>query len=189
MFLVILLDELTRSTERLQAIPSEWAEWVLRLDRTYVTIENGLVDYIDVATTRARTFYNIAIFVFCCYQLPARPHPTASALEKFLRDAPNPEPDFKRKIDYALQMFLQIASDEKYGHIAFKEINKKVAPVEFVFIGTLRIFYVNLLLSYATQYMMFSIIYVSGEILTTHKESCSTSLAATIMTTRPAQTI
>ncbi|EIM82659.1 uncharacterized protein STEHIDRAFT_102019 [Stereum hirsutum FP-91666 SS1] len=124
--------------ERLQAIPSEWSEWVLRLDRTYVTIENGLVDYIDIATTRARTFYNVAILVFCCHALPAtRSQPTASTLEKFLRDTPSPEPEFKRKIDHALQMFLQIASDVKYGQIAFKSPNKKVAPVEFVFIGVL----------------------------------------------------
>lgn len=183
MSLYKLPGSLTKSLERLQAIPSEWSEWVLRLDRTYVTIENGLVDYIDIATNRARTFYNVAILVFCCHALPAtRLQPTASTLEKFLRDTPSPEPDFKRKIDHALQMFLQIASDVKYGQIAFKATNKKVAPVEFVFIGTSETS-PSSCIELPTQTLLS---YTSFVNIQPHKASFSISLTVMITTTTPA---
>lgn len=185
----ILPGSLTQSLERLQAIPSEWSEWVLRLDRTYVTIENGLVDYIDIATTRARTFYNVAILVFCCHALPAtRSQPTASTLEKFLRDTPSPEPEFKRKIDHALQMFLQIASDVKYGQIAFKSPNKKVAPVEFVFIGTSEMFSL-IPCRVANSNIISFLSYTSFVNIQPYKASFSISLTVMITTTTPAQDI
>ncbi|KAH7913136.1 hypothetical protein BJ138DRAFT_1059555 [Hygrophoropsis aurantiaca] len=124
------------AAEKLQAISSPWAEWISDLEARHVTSEQGLGVVVQWDTKRGRDFQCIAQFVYCCDGLPDHLLPTAQKLEKWLIRVDSPPPTFKTQMNDVLKAFWHIANTDGLN-AAFKKVEKRVAPVEFVFIGIL----------------------------------------------------
>jgi hypothetical protein len=111
-----------------------------------VNVESrGLGSVLEWDTSRGRDFQCIAQLVYCCDGLPEHPLPTAQKLEKWLKRVDNPPTTFMAQINDVLSEFWHIATTPELN-FPFTEVDKRVAPVEFVFIGILlypfkRIFY------------------------------------------------
>jgi hypothetical protein len=126
--------------EKLQAIASPWAEWVSELETKHVICDGGLAQVLEWDTKRGRDFQCLAHFVYCCEGFPDQ-HllPTAAKMEKWLTREDSPTHGFKVTINDVLTMFYYIASTPKFNK-GFKLIDKRLAPVEFVFIGEIQRF-------------------------------------------------
>ncbi|KAH9962556.1 hypothetical protein BGW80DRAFT_864202 [Lactifluus volemus] len=126
------------SAEKLQAIASPWANYITHLEKTHVTIDGGLVDQIAFDDTRGRAFQNVAQLVYCCSGLPANQYvPTAAKLDKWL-NAPGgsrPTEAFQDAMAVVLGRLWEIARDPELD-APFRRFTAKIAPIEFVFIGT-----------------------------------------------------
>lgn len=75
--------------------------------------------------------------VYCCDGVSEHPLPTAQKLERWLLRADMPPTGFKARVDEALNEFWVIATDKSSKHYSkgFHQVDKRVAPVEFAFIG------------------------------------------------------
>jgi len=98
--------------------------------------ENGLSQVLQWDTKRGRDFQCIAQFIYCCDGLPEQLFPTAPKMEKWLTRVDKPSQSFQALISDVLSEFWLIATTAqlKYG---FTGIDKRVAPIEFVFVGRL----------------------------------------------------
>lgn len=96
----------------------------------------GLGSVLEWDTSRGRDFQCIAQLVYCCDGLPEQLLPTAQKLEKWLKRVDNPPTAFMTKINNVLSDFWHIATTLGLN-AAFTQVDKRVAPVEFVFIGML----------------------------------------------------
>lgn len=121
-------------SEKLQAIASPWAEWISDLENRHVAAENGLSQVLQWDTKRGRDFQCIAQFVYCCSGLPEKLFPTAQRMEKWLIRVDSPPPLFKTTINEVLTDFWHMATDSKLKY-GFTTIDKRLAPIEFVFVG------------------------------------------------------
>jgi hypothetical protein len=122
-------------SEKLQAIPGPWAEWISKLESKHVMCDGGLAQILEWDTKRGRDFQCIAHFVFCCESYPdVYLLPTAAKMEKWLTREDNPSHEFKNLIDSILNTFYYLAHESTYNK-GFSKIDKRLAPVEFVFIG------------------------------------------------------
>lgn len=99
-----------------------------------MTVENGLSHVLEWDTKRGRDYQNLAHFIFCCDRLPAEDLPTPHKLEVWLSREDPPTESFKNDIEAVLTDFWNMATDRSLNE-AFRVINKRIAPVEFVFIG------------------------------------------------------
>ncbi|KAF8135707.1 hypothetical protein EV363DRAFT_1212435 [Boletus edulis] len=124
------------AAEKLQAISSPWADWIGDLEMRHVNCEGGLAAVLEWDTRRGRDFQCIAQLVYCCDLLPEHALPTAAKLEKWLSRVDKPNQVFKNNIGDVLNEFGYIAMTPALK-AAFEKVDKRVAPVEFVFIGTL----------------------------------------------------
>lgn len=100
-----------------------------------MSCENGITDLIDVDIKRGRNFQSLAHLVYCCYGIPQQLTPSPVKLEKFLTQSEEPTEMFSAAITKVVNELMGIASDKKRNK-AFKEIKPRVAPIEFVFIGS-----------------------------------------------------
>jgi hypothetical protein len=123
------------AAEKLQAVSSPWADYIGMLTQMRLTSATGIADQIQIDTSRGRDFQAIAQFVYCCDGLPEERLPTAAKLEKWLQRTEHPAPNFKEQIKKTMQRFQHMASTPEL-RIGFTAIKNRVAPVEFVFIGT-----------------------------------------------------
>jgi hypothetical protein len=121
----------------LQAISSPRAEWISDLELRHVNTEGGLAEVLEWDTKRGRDFQCIAQLVYCCDSLPEHALPTAQKLEKWLLGSDKPNQAFKAQINDVLTEFGYIAMTPGLN-AAFEQVDKRVAPVEFVFIGKVR---------------------------------------------------
>ncbi|KAI9572171.1 hypothetical protein HD554DRAFT_2067582 [Boletus coccyginus] len=124
------------AAEKLQAISSPWADWIGDLELRHVNCEGGLAEVLEWDTRRGRDFQCIAQMVFCCDLLPEQGLPTAAKLEKWLLRVDKPNQAFMNNIGEVLNEFGYIATTPGLD-AAFEQVDKRVAPVEFVFIGAL----------------------------------------------------
>ncbi|KAI6000605.1 hypothetical protein EDD15DRAFT_2193192 [Pisolithus albus] len=124
------------AAEKLQAISSSWAEWIADLHTRHVNAEGALAQVLEWDTKRGRDFQCIAQMVYCCDSLPEHALPTAQKLERWLSRIDKPSQSFKTRISNTLDAFWNVATVD-HLNAAFKQVDKRVAPVEFVFIGTL----------------------------------------------------
>ncbi|KAJ7781155.1 hypothetical protein B0H16DRAFT_1497258 [Mycena metata] len=124
------------TAEKLAAIDSAWSRWIARLEGRHISIEGGLSQVLNWDTQRGRDFQNVAHFVYCCDGYPDQNVPTAAKMEKWLSRVDPPGEQFKRDIDNALSEFGRIATDPALN-MGFSKVSKRIAPVEFVFIGVL----------------------------------------------------
>lgn len=118
----------------MQAISSPWGEWIAELETRHVNSENGLAHVLEWDTKRGRDFQCLAQLVYCCDLLPDHALPTAQKLEKWLARVDNPNHNFKTHINDVLTVFWHIATSPELN-AGFVQVEKRVAPVEFVFIG------------------------------------------------------
>jgi hypothetical protein len=125
------------NAEKLQAISSPWANYITLLEKTHLTIDGGLIDKISFDDSRGRAFQNIAQLVYCCAGLPVTQRiPTAAKLEKWLNSQDErPSAAFKYAMADVLGRLWELASSEELD-TPFRQFKAKVAPVEFVYIGT-----------------------------------------------------
>jgi len=124
------------AAEKLQAIASPWADWISELDARYISLDNGLMNIIDVDMKRGRDFQSLAQLVYCCDKFPEHSIPTAPKMEQWVARMDPPSPEFKAAITHALSWFWHLASSHEHNK-GFTKITKRVAPIEFVFIGVL----------------------------------------------------
>lgn len=125
------------TAEKLQAIPSPWSEWISDLDTRYINNDDGITDIVDVDMKRGRDFQSLAQLVYCCDAYPEHAIPTAQKMEQWLVRMDLPNPAFKTAVNDVLTEFWYIAHTPRLAQ-AFTKIQKRVAPVEFVFIGAFR---------------------------------------------------
>ena len=104
------------------------------MEAKHVTVHGGLSSQFEWDTKRGRDFQNIAHFVYCCDGLPNENLPTAQKLETWLSRVDPPGDQLKKEIDETLRELWMIAK-EKNLNKGFTAIGKRLAPVEFVFIG------------------------------------------------------
>jgi hypothetical protein len=125
------------NAEKLQAISSPWADYISLLEKTHLTIDGGLIDKISFDDSRGRAFQNVAQLVYCCAGLPATQRiPTAAKLEKWLMSQDeHPSAAFKYEMADVLGRLWELAGSEELD-TPFRKFKAKVAPVEFVYIGT-----------------------------------------------------
>ncbi|KAF8351390.1 hypothetical protein F5887DRAFT_1194897, partial [Amanita rubescens] len=124
------------AAEKLQAISSPWASWISGLEARHVTVDGGLSSQFEWDTKRGRDFQNIAHFVYCCDGLPNENLPTAQKLEVWLSRVDPPGDQLKKEIDETLREMWMIAKERSLNK-GFTTIGKRLAPVEFVFVGVL----------------------------------------------------
>ncbi|KAF4602039.1 hypothetical protein EYR40_005240 [Pleurotus pulmonarius] len=131
------------AAEKLQAISSPWGSWISSLESKHVHIENGLRDLFQWDVARGRDFQNIAHLIYCCDKLETEGRqevPTATKIDQWLRRTDEPDPRFQRQINNVLDFMTYLAGkDAKRDGLVngFTAMGKRVAPVEFVFIGVL----------------------------------------------------
>ncbi|KAI0790828.1 hypothetical protein C8Q75DRAFT_106715 [Abortiporus biennis] len=127
--------------EKLQAISSARAEWISILDARFVTDSQGLARMINIEVTRGRGFQNLAQLVYCCFGLPEQLLASTKELHTWLKKDEKPRSEFKTKIEETLTEFWHLATQKEYSK-AFTAVDKRVAPLEFTFIGVV-IFVMN----------------------------------------------
>lgn len=99
-------------------------------------MEGGLQEFVEFDQKRGRLYQNLAHLVYCIEGLPdERRFATAAKVTAWI-NSPEPVPKhLERLAESTLREFLAIASDKKHSQ-AFEKIKQRVAPVEFIFIGT-----------------------------------------------------
>lgn len=136
-------SHLSFSAEKLQAISSPWGAWISSLESKHVHIENGLRELFQWDVARGRDFQNIAHLIYCCDKLENEDRqelPTASKIDVWLRRTDEPDPRFQKRINDVLDFMTYLAGRDarRDGLVnGFVAVGKRVAPVEFVFIGGL----------------------------------------------------
>ena len=103
----------------------------------HVSNEGGLSSKLEWDTKRGRDFQCLANFIYCCDGLPKQLIPSHQKMEKFLTQSNPPSATFKSDLNLVLNEFYFLAT-EKHLNIGFTQIEKRIAPVEFVFIGRSR---------------------------------------------------
>ncbi|TDL26229.1 hypothetical protein BD410DRAFT_895640 [Rickenella mellea] len=124
------------AAEKLKAVPSIWADWIIELDTKHISNDDGLATLIQWDTKRARNFQCLAQLIYCYDKLPTRTEPTVAKLEQWFVRADGPSQELKAAIEKVLVAYWTIASANRLN-AAFKQVKKRVAPVEFVYIGVL----------------------------------------------------
>jgi hypothetical protein len=119
----------------MQAISSPWANWIRELQKKYVDGEGGFLEVISWDTKRGRDYQNLATLTFAIDSLPIFSQPDARKLDKWLQRTDAPEKKFKVSVENTLKAFLSIAADDQLNY-CFKSVSQRLAPIEFVFIGT-----------------------------------------------------
>lgn len=111
------------------------ASWIALLSQKSLTSEGGLSTRISVDLKRGRDFQSLAQLVYCCSGIPERRVPSPQKLDEWISQPIEPTHEFKIAINNMLAAFWYLADEARFnkGFVKFKE---RVAPVEFVFIGT-----------------------------------------------------
>ena len=71
--------------EKLQAIPGPWAEWIIELQKKYVTEENTLGDRMVWDQKRGRPFQVLTASIMLAYDPGRQFQPTATTMTKYLQ--------------------------------------------------------------------------------------------------------
>ncbi|TFK29405.1 hypothetical protein FA15DRAFT_664354 [Coprinopsis marcescibilis] len=127
--------------EKLQAISSPRAEWIGRMSKKHINLgtKDGLDTVLKFDTKRARDFQNIASLAYCCDGLPNEQRiPTAVVIDTWLTSEDTPRKTFKEAVDTVLDDLYYLATEPKFNKdILQLQKSKRIAPVEFIFIGVL----------------------------------------------------
>ncbi|EIW73182.1 hypothetical protein M231_07438 [Tremella mesenterica] len=120
------------AAEKLQAIPGPWSAWILELQKKYITEPNTLNrPKVEMDTSRGRAFQNLVAIVMLCYGQDKAP--TAIKMHQFLERKDPPPPVFRKKVEMALSLMVDIAYNH-YNESIGTVKQPRIAPVEFHFI-------------------------------------------------------
>ncbi|KAI0743368.1 hypothetical protein C8Q80DRAFT_1220396 [Daedaleopsis nitida] len=123
------------AAEKLQAIASPRNEWITSdLQPRFIFRDDSLTQKIEVAIKRGQDFQLLAGLVYCCDEYPAQTQPNSRNLERWLMSRESPTEEFKTAMRDVLNAFWHIADNEDLNY-GFKQIQKRVAPIEFTFTG------------------------------------------------------
>ena len=70
--------------EKLQAIPGPWTEWIIELQKNYITEDDTLGDRMNWDTKRGRPFQALAASIMLVSDPERYSHPTFTTMGKFL---------------------------------------------------------------------------------------------------------
>ncbi|KAJ7752867.1 hypothetical protein B0H16DRAFT_1317113 [Mycena metata] len=115
--------------EKLAAIDSPWSRWSVSVFQSIrrPAIEGGLSQVLNWDIQRGRDFLeNVAHFVYCCDGYADQNLLTAAKMDKWLSRVDPPGEQFKRDMS---------DRDRSCAQNGLPEGSKRIAPVEFVFIG------------------------------------------------------
>jgi len=120
--------------EKLQALSSPWVDWINVLQKKYVTEDDGFSAHMKWDIARGRDFECLARACYLISNLPAHTMPGEKKLHKWLVETPVPSIDFKQQVHGVFDDFVYLASTPGLD-IAFTKIEKRVSPVEFIYIA------------------------------------------------------
>ena len=100
----------------------------------FILHEDSLTEKINVAVKRGQDFQLIAGLVYCCDGYPTPVQPSSKNLENWLNVDESPSTQFKETIRDVLTAFWHIANRHELNY-AFRNVQKRVAPAEFIFTG------------------------------------------------------
>ncbi|KAI0779947.1 hypothetical protein C8Q74DRAFT_1367755 [Fomes fomentarius] len=124
------------AAEKLQAISSKRTGWIMELQNRFAQYEDSLAQKIDVAVKRGQDFQLLAALVYCCDECADHVQPSSKNLERWLTADKLPAEPFRNTMVDVLTAFWHIA-DQAELNFPFKNIEKRVAPVEFTFAGVI----------------------------------------------------
>ena len=100
-----------------------------------MTGPNSLQDKLGISGKHASGYHAVAHIAYCCSHLPKKQNvPGFAPLSKFLNQDGSPPKNLQRDIADVMKKFTEIATTEEL-RFPFSNIQHKVAPVEFVYIG------------------------------------------------------
>jgi hypothetical protein len=115
-------------------VASPWAVWIGELQGQFVDVDDGLSTVFNWNTKRGADYQCLAQMVFCCEDVWSRPTPSGKRLSTWLSRGDEPQRSFKDAVVGALRELWHIATAANLNQ-AFINIPRRVAPVEFVFMG------------------------------------------------------
>ncbi|KAF8509872.1 hypothetical protein BU17DRAFT_55838 [Hysterangium stoloniferum] len=134
-FQAIQLGMALTVAERLQAISGPWPSLVREIAEEFFEGSNGIGEFLDLDRTRARDFHNLAMTIFSISQLPLLVQGTQAQMEKLLARTDGPSEGTQKRIYETFHIFRHLAKDKQLRAPLRKPL--RVAPAEFIVIGTL----------------------------------------------------
>ena len=110
--------------EKLQAIPGPWPEWILELQKKYVTEQHTLAEKIDWDVTRAKPFQALTAFVMLAYEPIRLSQPTYPSMTKFLERSDPVSSRLTNMLGFATDIWLArsaLQAQGRDGAVAFCE--------------------------------------------------------------------
>lgn len=133
------------AAEKLQALDTPLSRYVTLALKKHVTAADGIETYFtDFKKDRGVAWQNVANLIYLVESWPKERYGlSATHLNPWIKN-PNPvEEHLKRKVDKVFNIYVEIL--HRYKHLAIDSVKKRLAPVEFSFIGlvihTLRAYY------------------------------------------------
>ncbi|WVR03288.1 hypothetical protein IAU60_000279 [Kwoniella sp. DSM 27419] len=123
------------AAEKLQAVASPWATWILELEKRYILEPGTLGQLLSWENRRGKPFQNLLGLIMLVIEPNKAVKPTAATMKHFISRSDTPEEGFKARVQMTLSLFVDLAT--RYFNAAFKTVNARVAPVEFWYIGYL----------------------------------------------------
>jgi len=113
------------AAEKLQAIPGPWPTWINELIKRYIDDEETL-RMLDWDRSRGRPFQNLAGFIMLAHDKTRLLVPSSTIITKFLERHDPPDQFFKKKVEMALSLFINIITEHFASSIGVTK--KRVAP-------------------------------------------------------------
>ncbi|WVF66333.1 hypothetical protein IAT40_001073 [Kwoniella sp. CBS 6097] len=122
------------AAEKLQAIASPWATWIIELEKRYINEDGTLGHTLNWDTSRGKPFQSLLGFIMLAIDPTRQLTPSAANMKHFVNRADEPEANFKARVHMALSLYVNLAVN--YKDAAFGTIkSKRVSPVEWWFAG------------------------------------------------------
>lgn len=113
------------AAEKLQAIPGPWPIWINELIKKYVSEPETLKE-LDWDQTRGRPFQNLAGFIIMAYDFTKPIIPSSIMITRFLERNDPPDQFFRKKVEMALSLFVNIATEHFADSLGV--VKKRLAP-------------------------------------------------------------
>jgi len=113
------------AAEKLQAIPGPWPIWINELIKKYVSEPETLKE-LDWDQTRGRPFQNLAGFIIMAHDFTKPTIPSSIMITRFLERNDPPDQFFRKKVEMALSLFVNIATEHFADSLGV--VKKRLAP-------------------------------------------------------------
>lgn len=106
------------------------------MEQKHINIAGGLGEILSWDLKRGKPFQNLMTLAYYCENYPEERLWSSTVLERWLQNEAEPSNTFKADIAKVLSDMWKIASNDNLNE-PFTYISNPVAPIEFVFFGTL----------------------------------------------------